>query len=422
MLQQFYAYLKILMLFIFLDLLIFLRIRTLSIWKSNPKLLNIVWWSVSILSYLCIFLNLFFKWTSFESAFFVFFPLSSLFGKIICLFFIGIDTIVYTFKIINRHFKKTKSSPKQAGNLPPIKRSDFIVKSGLLLASVPILALTRGFAFNLYKYQVNHLDLILPKLPKSFEGITIAQISDIHAGSLFNSTAVKKGIDLLLAQKPDIIFFTGDLINDFATEMEDYLSIFDKVKAPLGTFSILGNHDYGDYHFNRYHFFDQMNLTKEKNLSNLKSIHQQLGWQLLLNESKELILNNEKITIIGVENWGTNNPKNYGNIDLAMSKVDKSSPINLMLSHDPSHWRAEIIPKYPTIDVTFSGHTHGGQFGYNNPNYQWSPVKYAYREWAGLYREKHQALYVNVGFGYLDYPSRVGILPEITIFHLKSKG
>nr|WP_236590314.1 metallophosphoesterase [Sphingobacterium multivorum] len=351
----------------------------------------------------------------------MFFPLSLLFGKIICLFFIGIDTLVYTFKIINKRLKKTKPSPKQTGNLPPIKRSDFIVKSGLLLASVPIVALTRGFAFNLYKYQVNHLDLILPKLPKSFEGITIAQISDIHAGSLFNSTAVKKGIDLLLAQKPDIIFFTGDLINDFATEMEDYLSIFDKVKAPLGTFSILGNHDYGEYHFNRYHFFDQMNLTKEQNLSNLKSIHQQLGWQLLLNESKELILNNEKITIIGVENWGANNPKNYGNIDLAMSKVDKSSPINFMLSHDPSHWRGEIIPKYPTIDVTFSGHTHGGQFGYNNPNYQWSPVKYAYSEWAGLYREKHQALYVNVGFGYLDYPSRVGILPEITIFHLKSK-
>jgi len=251
-------------------------------------------------------------------------------GKIICLFFIGIDTIVYTFKIIKKGFKKTKSSPNQAGNLPPIKRSDFIVKSGLLLASVPIVALTRGFAFNLYKYLVNHLDLILPNLPKSFEGITIAQISDIHAGSLFNSTAVKKGIDLLLAQKPDIIFFTGDLVNDFAAEMEDYLSIFDKVKAPLGTFSILGNHDYGEYHFNRYHFFDQMNLTKEQNLSNLKSIHQQLGWQLLLNESKELILNNEKITIIGVENWGANNPKNYGNIDLGMSKVGKSSPINFM--------------------------------------------------------------------------------------------
>ena len=421
MLQQIYAYLKILTLFIFLDFLIFIRLKRLTIWKSNPVLSNTVWWSISILSCLSIFLSLFFKWNSFESACLIFFPLSLLFGKIIFLFFIGIDAVVFAFKMIFRHFAKLKSTSKRRENIAPIKRSDFIVKSGLLLASVPIVALTRGFAFNLYDYQVKHIDLILPNLPKSFDGITIAQISDIHAGSLYNPTAVKRGVDLLLAQNPDIIFFTGDLVNDFATEMEDYLSIFDKLKAPLGVFSILGNHDYGDYHFNRYHFFDQTQLTKEQNLTNLKTIHQQLGWQLLLNESRELILNNEKITIIGVENWGINNPNNYGDIDLAMSKVAESSSINLMLSHDPSHWRAEIIPKYPSIDVTFSGHTHGGQFGYTNPNYQWSPAKYAYSEWAGLYREKHQALYVNVGFGYLDYPSRVGILPEITLFQLKRK-
>ncbi len=421
MLQQFYAYLKILPLFILLDFLIFMRLRTLTVWKSNPILANIVWWSFSILSYLSMFLNLFFKWSSFASACFVFFPLSLLIAKVIILFFIGIDAIVLVFRIICRRFIKAQPRCNPEEHVLPIKRSDFIVKSGLLLASVPLVALTRGFAFNLYDYQVKHIDLILPNLPKSFDGITIAQISDIHAGSLYHPTAVKRGVDMLLAQKPDIIFFTGDLVNDFASEMEDYLSIFNKIKAPLGTFSILGNHDYGEYHFNRQYFFDQNQLTKAQNLANLKAIHQQLGWQLLLNESRELALNNEKITIIGVENWGVNNPNNYGDIDLSMSKVDKSSPVNLMLSHDPSHWRAEIIPKYPNVDVTFSGHTHGGQFGYNNPNYQWSPLKYAYREWAGLYREKHQSLYVNVGFGYLDYPSRVGILPEITIFHLKRK-
>ncbi|WP_312336018.1 metallophosphoesterase [Sphingobacterium sp.] len=398
-----------------------MRLRRLTVWKSNPIRANIVWWSFSILSYLSMFLNLFFKWSSFASACFVFFPLSLLIAKVIILFFIGIDAIVLVFRIICRRFIKAKPRSDLEEHVLPIKRSDFIVKSGLLLASVPLVALTRGFAFNLYDYQVKHIDLILPNLPKSFDGITIAQISDIHAGSLYHPTDVKRGVDMLLAQKPDIIFFTGDLVNDFASEMEDYLSIFNKIKAPLGTFSILGNHDYGEYHFNRQYFFDQNQLTKAQNLANLKAIHQQLGWQLLLNESRELVLNNEKITIIGVENWGVNNPNNYGDIDLSMSKVDKSSPVNLMLSHDPSHWRAEIIPKYPNVDVTFSGHTHGGQFGYTNPNYQWSPVKYAYREWAGLYREKHQSLYVNVGFGYLDYPSRVGILPEITLFHLKRK-
>lgn len=421
MLQQFYAYLKILPLFILLDFLIFIRLRKLAVWKSNPIRANIVWWFFSILSYLTMFLDLFFKWSSFASACLVFFTLSLLFAKVIILFFIGIDAIVLVFRIIFRHFVKPQPRSNLEEHVLPIKRSDFIVKSGLLLASVPLVALTRGFAFNLYDYQVKHIDLILPNLPKSFDGITIAQISDIHAGSLYHQTAVKRGVDMLLAQKPDIIFFTGDLVNDFASEMEDYLSIFNKIKAPLGTFSILGNHDYGEYHFNRKYFFDQNQLTKAQNLASLKAIHQQLGWQLLLNESRELVLNNEKITIIGVENWGVNNLNNYGDIDLSMSKVDKSSPVNLMLSHDPSHWRAEIIPKYPSVDVTFSGHTHGGQFGYTDPSYQWSPVKYAYREWAGLYREKHQALYVNVGFGYLDYPSRVGILPEITVFHLKRK-
>lgn len=188
----------------------------------------------------------------------------------------------------------------------------------------------------------------------------------------------------------------------------------------MGTFSILGNHDYGDYHFNRFHFLDKPHPTKQENLAKIKDIHRQLGWQLLLNTSREIIINNEKITIIGVENWGINNPHNYGDLDQAMSTVDPFSPVNFLLSHDPSHWRAKVLPKYPMIDVTFSGHTHGGQFGYSSPDYQWSPIQYAYTEWSGLYRERHQALYVNVGFGYLDYPSRVGILPEISLFHLHS--
>ncbi|WP_367209260.1 metallophosphoesterase [Sphingobacterium sp. R2] len=422
MIQQFYTYLKIISFFLAVDLLILLRIRRLSIWKSNELFAKRVWWSLSLLSYLSIFLNLFFKWNSFASACPVFFPITLLFAKIIVLFFIGIDAMWRASTVFKNLFIRPKRLSEKDGNTLSITRSDFIIKSGLALASVPITALSRGFALNLYDYQIKHIDLVLPHLPQSFDGMTIAQISDIHAGSLFNQDKVKRGIDLLLGENPDIIFFTGDLINDFASEMDHYLDVFKHLNAPLGTFSILGNHDYGDYHFNRHHFFDKSRLTKEQNFAELKSIHSQLGWQLLLNESKELVVNNDKITIIGVENWGLNNPKNYGDIDLAMAKVDNSSSVNFMLSHDPSHWRAEIIPKYPNIDVTFSGHTHGGQFGYINPNYQWSPVKYAYQEWAGLYHEGQQALYVNAGFGYLDYPSRLGMLPEVTIFHLKSKG
>lgn len=422
MIQQFYTYLKIISIFLAVDVLILLRMRTLSIWKSNELFAKLVWWSLSLLSYLSIFLNLFFKWNSFESACLVFFPITLLFAKIIVLFFIGIDAIYRASTVFKNLFIRHKRLSDQDKNTLFITRSDFIIKSGLALASVPIAALTRGFALNLYDYQIKHIDLVLPHLPQSFDGLTVAQISDIHAGSLFNQDKVKRGIDLLLGENPDIIFFTGDLINDFASEMDHYLDVFKQLNAPLGTFSILGNHDYGDYHFSRHHFFDKSRLTKEQNFAELKSIHSQLGWRLLLNEAKELVLNNDKITIIGVENWGLNSPKNYGDIDLAMAKVDNSSSVNFMLSHDPSHWRAEIIPKYPNIDVTFSGHTHGGQFGYTNPNYQWSPVKYAYQEWAGLYREGQQALYVNAGFGYLDYPSRLGMLPEVTIFHLKIKG
>lgn len=419
MIPQLYTFLKIIFIFLLFDILIYLRLRRLAVWKSQPLTANVIWWLLSIFSYVCIFLNLFFEWNNFFAACFMFFPISLLLAKTILLFSIGVDILSIFFRNIGRRLTNDNTIPD--ANKKTIGRSDFIIKSGLLLSSIPLVALTRGFISNLYDYQIKQVNLILPDLPKSFEGKIIAQISDIHAGSLYNLNAVKKGISLLLSQKPDIIFFTGDLVNDFAHEMDDYLSIFDKLTAPLGVFSILGNHDYGDYHFNRFHFNNERKLTKQQNLSNVKDIHRKLGWQLLLNESKEIVVNNEKITLVGVENWGANNPHNYGDLDLAMSKVDPSSPINFLLSHDPSHWRAEVLPKYPMIDVTFSGHTHGGQFGFSNPDYQWSPIKYAYREWAGLYQEKHQSLYVNVGFGYLDYPSRVGILPEITIFHLKSK-
>lgn len=419
MIPQLYGYLKIVVIFFLFDLLIYGRLRKLALWRSQPLFASIIWWFLSMGSYACIFFSLFFEWNSYEAAFLMFFPISLLLGKSILFFFIGVDLLSAFFKNIGKQRASNNIMPD--ADKKTIGRSDFIIKSGLLLSSIPLAALTRGFVSNLYDYQIKHVELILPNLPKSFEGKTIAQISDIHAGSLYNLNAVKKGIDLLLSHIPDMIFFTGDLVNDFADEMDNYISIFDKLNAPLGIFSILGNHDYGDYHFNRFHFNGKRKLTKQQNLIAIKDIHRKLGWQLLLNESKEIVLNNEKITLVGVENWGVNNPHNYGDLDLAMSKVDPISPITFLLSHDPSHWRAEVLPKYPRIDVTFSGHTHGGQFGFSNPDYQWSPIQYTYREWAGLYQEKHQSLYVNVGFGYLDYPSRLGILPEITLFHLKSK-
>lgn len=295
----------------------------------------------------------------------------------------------------------------------PISRSSFLVKAGIVAAAVPLTSLSWGIATGAYDYQVRRKTLILPNLPAAFDGITMGQISDIHSGSFYNPRAVRGGVEMLLKEKPDFIFFTGDIVNDMASEMRDYQNIFTKVKAPLGVFSSLGNHDYGDYHFGKY-----PSPEKAKNLADVKKTHQLMGWDLLMNENRRLKVDGEEIGILGIENWGVGRFPKYGRMDLAVKNTD-DLPVKLLLSHDPSHWRAEVLPKYPQIDAMFSGHTHGMQFGVRTEKYQWSPVEYIYKEWAGLYQEQHQQLYVNVGYGFLGFPGRVGILPEITIFTLK---
>ena len=241
----------------------------------------------------------------------------------------------------------------------------------------------------------------------------MAQISDIHSGSFYNRRAVLGGVEMLLGEKPDFIFFTGDLVNNVASEMRDYQDIFSRVKAPLGVYSSLGNHDYGEYKFGTWD-----NPEKFKNMEVLKKTHKNMGWDLLLNANRTLKVDNEEIAIIGVENWGAGArfPKK-ANLPLAMQGVE-DAPVKLLLSHDPTHWRAQVLNN-TDIDAMFSGHTHGMQFGVRIKELQWSPVKYLYNEWAGLYQENGQQLYVNVGYGFLGYPGRVGILPEITIFELK---
>ena len=287
-----------------------------------------------------------------------------------------------------------------------------MVKAGTLVAAIPLASLTYGIASGAYDYRVIRQKLVLPNLPRSFEGLTLAQISDIHSGSFYNRKAVLGGVEQLLAQKPDMIFFTGDMVNNLASEMRDYQDIFAKLKAPLGVFSVLGNHDYGDYHFGK-----EPSAAKTKNLIDVKLTHKNMGWDLLLNENRKVKINGEEIAILGIENWGAGRFVRHGRLDLAV-KDTEDSPIKLLLSHDPSHWRAQVIKEYPQIDAMFSGHTHGMQFGVRMEELQWSPVQYIYPEWAGLYREQNQQLYVNVGYGFLGYPGRVGIQPEITIFEL----
>ena len=339
--------------------------------------------------------------------------------KLVMLPFLLIDDLrraVIKLLRLNRQQSVEAGVPAVAQTLAaePISRSAFIVKAGMLTAAVPLASLSWGIVSGAYDYKVIRRTLILPNLPKAFDGIKMGQISDVHSGSFYNPKAVLGGVEMLLAEKPDFIFFTGDLVNDKATEMRDYQDIFSKVKAPLGVYSTLGNHDYGDYHFGR-----GPSAAKAKNLQDVIKTHELMGWDLLMNENRRLKIDGAEIGILGIENWGMGRFPKYGRMDLAVKGTD-DLPVKLLLSHDPSHWRGQVLEKYPQIDAMFSGHTHGMQFGVRTKDFQWSPVQYIYKEWAGLYREQNQQLYVNVGYGFLGYPGRVGILPEITIFELKS--
>ena len=294
-----------------------------------------------------------------------------------------------------------------------MSRIDFLSRLGFMVAAVPFFSLIYGMLGNVYRWQVRKVSLSFDNLPEAFDGLRIVQFSDFHIGSFLSKERVVEAVDLILAQKADIVFFTGDLVNDIAPEAETFFEELKNIKAPMGVYTILGNHDYGDYY--------PWNSDKEKadNFKNLVQLQKRLGWDLLLNEHRTLEKNSESIGLIGVENWSNHMrfPK-HGDLAKAMSGLN-DMPFNILLSHDPSHWKAQVTGKAPSIDLTLSGHTHGMQFGIEIPGFRWSPVKYFYPEWADLYNEEKQYLYVNRGLGFIGYPGRVGILPEITVFELK---
>jgi len=288
-----------------------------------------------------------------------------------------------------------------------IPRSTFLSWLGIGIGAGLFSTLLYGFS-NKYNFCIQQVKLRLKSLPNSFKNMKIIHISDIHAGSLEDKNAVKKGIEKLMGLEPDLIFFTGDLVNNTADEMDGWVEVFSQVKAPMGVYSVLGNHDYGDYH----PWPDA--AAKKANLDRLKSVHQNLGWNLLLNEHRVIERNGESLALIGVENWGAKaNFSRYGDLKKAYSGSEPH-PFKILLSHDPSHWDAQVCADYGDIDLMLSGHTHGMQFGVEIPGIRWSPVQYVYKQWAGLYQKGRQHLYINRGFGFLGYPGRVGILPEIT--------
>lgn len=335
-------------------------------------------------------------------------------SKLVVIVFILIDDLSRFFNWTKNKMSQDRESTNVISSDSHImSRSEFLMKTALLAASIPATALTWGIISGAHDYRVRRIRLVLKNLPKAFEGMTIAQISDIHSGSFFNKTAVKGGVEMVLKEKPDMVFFTGDLVNDRAQEVTEYMPIFDKIKAPMGVYSTLGNHDYG-----AYLKFPSV-YAKEQNLKDIKHAHKVLGYDLLVDENRIITIGGEKLAIIGVENISAMESifPNNGNLFNAI-KGTEDAAIKLLLSHDPTHWDMEVNSKFRSIDMTFSGHTHGLQFGITVGDKTYSPAQFQYKQWAGLYRNEEQQLYVNRGFGYLGYPGRVGMPPEITIFEL----
>ncbi len=293
-----------------------------------------------------------------------------------------------------------------------MSRFTFISQMALLIGAVMTAGLVYGMR-NRYRYQLTRIKLSLKDLPNEFKGLRIIQISDIHSGSLDDPTAVGKGVEAIMGEKPDLILFTGDLVNNQADEIIPYLKIFSQLNAPMGVYSVLGNHDYGDY------IAWPSPEAKKEDLAMLKQHHADLGWRLLANEHVLLERNKQQIALIGIENWGARGFTKYGDMKKAVAGLENTNvSMKILLSHDPSHWEAEVRKEYTDIALTLSGHTHGMQFGIDIPGFKWSPVQYVYKQWAGLYQEQNQYLYVNRGYGFIGYQGRLGVLPEITLIEL----
>jgi predicted MPP superfamily phosphohydrolase len=332
----------------------------------------------------------------------------SLIPKLIILsFMFGEDIIRFVTGIF-----QSVSGTKEGDFLPD--RRKFISQTALLLSAIPFLGVLHGVLVGKYRYRVVNHTLEFDDLPAAFDGFTITQISDIHSGSFDNKKKLEYGVDLINKQESDIILFTGDLVNNHSKEMEPWIDTFKKLKAPIGKYSILGNHDYGDY------VSWPSQEAKESNMQRLYEIHDELGFKLLRNENVKITKAGASIDLIGVENWGKGFAQ-HGDLPKAAANLSDQS-FKILMSHDPSHFDEEVKKFSQFIHLTLSGHTHGMQFGIEIPGFiKWSPASLRYPKWAGLYEELGRYLHVNRGFGFLAFPGRVGIWPEITVLELRRK-
>lgn len=328
--------------------------------------------------------------------------------KLVLTFFMLLEDVFRVFSGIITHFVGDKDN----GDFLPERRK-FISQMALAIAAIPFTSLLYGMTKGKYNFKVIHQPLFYPDLPDDFDGFRITQISDVHSGSFDNEEKIKYAIDLINQQEADMILFTGDIVNTHAKEMHPWIDIFKGIKDySYGKYSVLGNHDYGEY------VTWPSQKDKDDNFQAIKDLYGQIDFKLLLNEHTKIKKGNSEIALVGVENWGKNF-KQVGDLNKASEGLTKDD-FKILMSHDPSHWEYEVKNHERHFHLTLSGHTHGLQFGIEIPGvFKWSPVEYVYKQWAGLYENLGRYIYVNRGFGFHAYPGRVGIMPEITVFELK---
>ncbi|WP_456377127.1 metallophosphoesterase [Lutibacter sp.] len=392
---------------LFIDFYAFQSLKTIS----KNKIIFSTYWILSI----AVLANFVYKLATFNRAEGISQGVMFAFGllilvltpKIIAVLVLFSEDVFRVLKLGFNYFSNTSESP-----FFPNRRV-FVSKIALGMAAIPFASVLYGMARGKYKYQVLKHTLYFEDLPEAFNGFKLTHISDIHSGSFDNEEKISYGIDLINEQESDIILFTGDIVNNTANEMTPWISHFKKLEAKDGKFSVLGNHDYGEYV--RWKTKEE----KELNFKAIKDIHPKIGFKLLLNDSIYLHKGNDKIALVGVENWGKYFKK-AGNLELASTKITKED-FKILMSHDPSHWENEVKNHQNNYQLTLSGHTHGMQFGIEIPGIKWSPVQYIYKQWAGVYKEFNRYINVNRGFGFLAFPGRIGIWPEITVITLKKK-
>jgi len=326
--------------------------------------------------------------------------------KLVMVVFHGLDDLLHLGRWIwAKLLPGTMDAPGEQ-----IDRVRFLSQLGLIVAAIPFTGVLYGVTKGRSTFNVARVPVRSSRLPKAFHGLKVIHISDTHLGSYGGDRSlVENGIALINAEKPDLIVFTGDMVNDYADEAESFIDAFARLEARLGKFSVLGNHDYSDY--------PKWNSQTDKaaNLDRLKAIHKEMGFRLLLDENTTVEVDGERIGLLGVQNWG-HRFQQYG--DLAKTiRGSEELPYRILLSHDPTHWEHQV--QGTGIDLTLSGHTHGAQLGVKIGNTTYSPAQWVYKHWAGLYAEGEQQLYVNRGFGFIGFPGRVGMPPEITVLELQ---